>query len=103
MFQTLQRQGPRSVTSVCVIMLTAARKPAGIRVTCPPKSSPAEMDKVYSEEDFRGITGLKDAALKEVINNLKKEGWITPSQKCRICYLFVNKNVVGVNEDVAPE
>jgi hypothetical protein len=60
-------------------------------------------DRVYSEDDFRGLTGLKAAALKEIIDKLKKEGWITPSPKCRNCYLFVNKSTVGSNNEPSAE
>jgi hypothetical protein len=62
-----------------------------------------EPDKVYSEDDFRGITGLKGAALTQLIDGLKRQGWLTPSEKCKICYLFVDKTIVGANEDIAPE
>jgi hypothetical protein len=50
-------------------------------------------DQVYRDDDFRGLTGLKGAALKQVIDKLQKDGWLMPSPMCKVCYLFVNKDV----------
>jgi hypothetical protein len=58
-----------------------------------------ESEKVYSEDDFQGITGLKGAALMAIIDKLQKEGWLKTSPKlCKVCYLFVNKDA-GVSSD----
>jgi hypothetical protein len=62
-----------------------------------------ELDKVHREADFQAVTGLKGAALKEVIDKVQKEGWLKSEAKCKGCYLFVNKDASESNDAPSAE
>jgi hypothetical protein len=100
----LEKHGQRKQSiyrKVRVAESASARSPDAAKIIA--YCSRFEPDKAYSQDDFRGITGLKAAALKELIDKLQKEGWLAPSQKCKICFLFVNKGATGANEGTPAE
>jgi hypothetical protein len=65
--------------------------------------SNGEPDKVYRDADFQGVTGLKGAALAEVIAKLQTERRLTPSPNCKGCYQFVDESAVESYDEPSSE